>query len=41
MYESYSWPGASSLKFEIHLFKIAIKSFFSGILKESKNKKKI
>lgn len=40
MYESYSWPGAYSLKTEIKMFKKILKDMIKDAFKLNKNKKK-
>ena len=34
MYESYSWPGAITLKDEVKLFTKWVQELFDGVLKE-------
>lgn len=41
MYESYSWPGAYTLKDEVKLFSKWVKELFEGVIKEIEKKHKV
>jgi len=41
MYESYSWPGAYTIKDEMKFFAQWVKDLFDGVLKEIGKKHKI